>query len=160
MSWASTARHIVMYSTGQRADMKAGRIAGMTPFRNEKNSKLGRGLPVTAMVPAGHIEPAACHRRIVSHSPTAAHAVGRPPGKTDIKQKCLEGHTLGSKTFKVHLEGYNIARLLDPQDPDTSPRCDYFYFSDDGDLHRPALCTTEFVFMSQAAAPETLQNLG
>jgi arylsulfatase len=44
---------------------------------------------------------------IVSHLdwlPTLLAAAGEP----EIKEKLLKGHTAGSKTYKVHLDGYNM----------------------------------------------------
>ena len=48
---------------------------------------------------------------IVSHQdwlPTLLAAAGEP----DIKEKLLEGHTAGDKTFKVHIDGYNMLPYL------------------------------------------------
>jgi arylsulfatase A-like enzyme len=39
---------------------------------------------------------------------------------------------VGNKTFKVHLDGYNITDTLAGKKPD--PRHEFFYFSDDGSL--------------------------
>lgn len=36
--------------------------------------------------------------------PTLLAAAGEP----EIKEKLLKGHTAGSKTYKVHLDGYNM----------------------------------------------------
>ncbi len=39
---------------------------------------------------------------------------------------------MGGKTFKVHLDGYNLTDYLSGKGPD--PRKDFFYFNDDGSL--------------------------
>ena len=39
---------------------------------------------------------------------------------------------VGDKTFKVHLDGYNITDALAGKSP--SPRHEFFYFNDDGSL--------------------------
>jgi arylsulfatase len=39
---------------------------------------------------------------------------------------------VGDRTFKVHLDGYNITDSLAGKSPD--PRHEFFYFSDDGEL--------------------------
>jgi arylsulfatase A-like enzyme len=60
--------------------------------------------------------------------PTLVAAAGDP----DIKAKLLKGDQVGSKSFKVHLDGYNITDALAGKGP--SPRKDFFYFNDDGSL--------------------------
>ena len=48
---------------------------------------------------------------IVSHQdwlPTLLAAAGEP----DITAKLLEGHTIGDKTYKVHIDGFNMLPYL------------------------------------------------
>ncbi len=54
-------------------------------------------------------------------------------GQDDVKEKLLEGYTVGDKTFKVHLDGYNFLPHLIGEN-EKGPRKEIFYFSDDGDL--------------------------
>jgi len=54
-------------------------------------------------------------------------------GVPDIKERLLDGHQLGEKTFTVHLDGWNMLPYLRGEVAD-SPRPFFFYFSDDGDL--------------------------
>lgn len=54
-------------------------------------------------------------------------------GNTTIKEELRAGKKVGDKTFKVHLDGYNFLPYLTGKD-ETSPRKEFFYFSDDGDL--------------------------
>ncbi len=107
---------IVMYSTDNGPHMNSWPDAGMTPFRNEKNSNWEGAYRVPAMVRwPGHIEPGTLLTGIVSHLdwlPTILAAAGEP----EIKQKCLEGHQVGTKTFKVHLDGYNMLDYWTGQD--------------------------------------------
>ena len=49
-----------------------------------------------------------------------------------MKQQLLKGMKVGNKTFKVHLDGYNITDALAGKGP--SPRNEFFYFNDDGSL--------------------------
>jgi arylsulfatase len=56
-------------------------------------------------------------------------AAARDPG---IKDALLKGTNVGKKTFKVHLDGYNIMSALAGKSP--SPRREFFYFNDDGSL--------------------------
>ena len=86
--------------------------------------------------------------------PTFLAAAGEP----DIKQKLLEGHEADGKTFKVHLDGYNLLPYLTGKD-EKSPRTEFFYFSDDGDLVGHALRQLE-ARVPGAALRGTLRRLG
>jgi arylsulfatase len=71
-------------------------------------------------------------------------------GEPEIKQKLLEGHTVGSKTFRIHLDGYNMLDYWTGK-TDRSPRIEFFYFSDDGDLTGLRYDNFKIVFMEQRA---------
>ena len=124
---------IVMYSTDNGPHMNTWPDSGMTPFRSEKNTNWEGAYRVPAMVRwPGHIKPGSVSNDIVSHldwAPTLLAAAGVP----DIKEMLLKGYKAGGKKFKVHLDGYNQLPYLTGQAP-KSPREEFFYFSDDGDL--------------------------
>lgn len=124
---------IVMYSTDNGPHMNTWPDAGMTPFRSEKNTNWEGAYRVPAMVRwPGHIKPGTVSNDIISHldwAPTLLAAAGVP----DIKEKLLKGYSAGGTKFKVHLDGYNQLPYLTGQAP-KSPREEFFYFSDDGDL--------------------------
>jgi arylsulfatase A-like enzyme len=124
---------IVMYSTDNGPHMNSWPDAAMTPFRNEKNSNWEGAYRVPAMVRwPGHIKPGSVLTGIVSHldwAPTLLAAAGVP----DIKEQLLKGYRIGSTTYKVHLDGYNQLPYFTGK-ADKSPRQEFFYFSDDGDL--------------------------
>ena len=61
--------------------------------------------------------------------PTLLAAAGDP----DIKEKLLKGYTVGGKTYKVHLDGYNMLPYLTGEAKE-SPRNAIIYFSDDGEV--------------------------
>jgi arylsulfatase len=142
---------IVMYSTDNGPHMNTWPDGGMTPFRNEKNSNWEGAYRVPAMVRwAGKIAPGQVYNGIVSHLdwlPTLLAAAGEP----DIKEKLLKGHQVGSKTFKIHLDGYNQLDYWTGK-TDTSARKEFFYFSDDGDLTGLRYDNWKIVFMEQRAA--------
>ena len=123
----------VMYSTDNGPHMNSWPDAGMTPFRSEKNTNWEGAFRVPAMVRwPGRIKPGSISNEIISHLdwlPTSLAMAGDP----DIKQKLLKGYTAGKKTFKVHLDGYNLLPYLTESEK-KSPRKEFFYFSDDGDL--------------------------
>jgi arylsulfatase len=141
---------LVFYSTDNGPHMNSWPDAGMTPFRNEKNSNWEGAYRVPAMVRwPGKIQPGTVSNEIVSHMdwlPTFLAMAGEP----DIKGKLLQGHRAGNKTFKVHLDGYNLLPYLTGQEA-KSPRVEYFYFSDDGDLTAFRYDNWKLVFMEQRA---------
>lgn len=61
--------------------------------------------------------------------PTLVVAAGGPP---DLVEQCKLGFIAGDKTFKVHLDGYDQTPLLTGKGK--SPRNEFFYFGDDGEL--------------------------
>ena len=124
---------IVMYSTDNGPHMNSWPDAAMTPFRNEKNSNWEGAYRVPAMVRwPGKIKPASVSNDIVSHMdwmPTLLAAAGVP----DVKEQLAKGYTVGKTKYKVHLDGYNLVPYLTGKEQKT-PRQEFFYFSDDGDL--------------------------
>jgi arylsulfatase A-like enzyme len=140
----------VMYSTDNGPHMNSWPDAGMTPFRNEKNSNWEGAYRVPAMVRwPGKIKPGSVSNEIVSHMdwlPTLLAIAG----ESEIKEKLKKGYKAGEKTFKVHLDGYNLLPYLTGQEPN-SPRKEFFYFSDDGDLTGLRYDNWKMVFMEQRA---------
>ena len=61
--------------------------------------------------------------------PTFCAAGGEP----DVVAKCLKGHQANGKTFKVHLDGYNLMPFFKGEVKE-SPRKEFIYWNDDGDL--------------------------
>ena len=109
---------IVLYSTDNGPHMNSWPDGGMTPFRSEKNTNWEGAFRVPAMVRwPGHIKPGTVSNDIVTHMdwlPTFAAMAGEP----DLKEKLLKGYHVDSprkKTFKVHLDGYNLLSLLTGQ---------------------------------------------
>jgi arylsulfatase len=141
---------IVVYSTDNGPHMNSWPDAGMTPFRNEKNSNWEGAYRVPAMVRwPGKIKAGSVANGIFSHMdwlPTFLAAAGEPK----IAEKLKKGHKAGKKTFKVHLDGYNLLPYLTGQET-KSPRISYFYFSDDGDLTGLRYDHWKLVFMEQRA---------
>jgi arylsulfatase len=58
---------------------------------------------------------------------------------------------VGEKTFRIHLDGYNMLDYWTGM-TDKSPRKEFFYFSDDGDLVGLRYDNWKFVFREQRAA--------
>jgi hypothetical protein len=123
---------IVMYSTDNGAEKFTWPDGGQSPFRGEKNTNWEGGYRVPAMVRwPGVIKPGTVYNDIVAHEdwiPTLVAAAGNP----DVKEQLLKGTKVGDKTFKVHLDGYDITDYLAGKGLD--PRRDFIYFVDDGSL--------------------------
>jgi len=145
---------VVFYSTDNGPHMNTWPDAAMTPFRNEKNSNWEGAYRVPAMVRwPGKIKPGSISNDIMSHldwMPTLMAAAG----VDDVKDKLKKGYQAGKKTFKVHLDGYNFLPYLTGQ-KQKSPREEFFYFSDDGDLTGLRYDNWKVVF-AQQRAPGTM----
>lgn len=141
---------IVMYSTDNGPHYNTWPDGGVTPFRSEKNTNWEGGWRVPAFLRwPGKIQAGTVLNGIVSHQdmlPTLLAAAGDP----DIKDKLLSGHVAGDKTFKVHIDGHNMLPYL-TGNAATSPREDFFYFSDDGDILAIRMRDWKVVLMEQRA---------
>ncbi|MBZ4422875.1 arylsulfatase [Myxococcus sp. RHSTA-1-4] len=141
---------LVVYSTDNGPHMNSWPDGGMTPFRSEKNTNWEGAYRVPALVRwPGRIQAGSVSNEIVSHLdwlPTILAAAGAP----DVKDRLLKGHKAGGKTFKVHLDGYNLLPYLTGQEP-KGPREEFFYFSDDGDLVALRYDNWKMVFLEQRA---------
>jgi arylsulfatase len=124
---------IVMYSTDNGPHFNSWPDAAITPFRSEKNTNWEGAFRVPAFIRwPGAIPAGSVLNGLVSHQdmlPTLLAAAGDP----DIVTKLLEGHQAGDKTFKVHIDGYNMLPYLMGEVKE-SPRPFFFYISDDGEI--------------------------
>ena len=71
-------------------------------------------------------------------------------GEPKIAAKLLSGHKAGGKTYKVHLDGYNMLPYLTGEVKE-SPREFFFYISDDGDILAIRMKDWKVVLMEQRA---------
>lgn len=141
---------IVMYSTDNGAECFSWPDGGSTPFRNEKNSNWEGGYRVPCMIRwPGVIKPGTVYNGICSHEDmllTLLTAAGEP----DIKEKLLKGHKANGRDFKVHLDGYNLIPYFKGEVKE-SPRHEFFYWTDDGNLANLRYDRWKIVFMEQRA---------
>jgi len=92
----------------------------------------------------GKIKPETWFNGIMSHQDlllTLLALAGDPDGS----EKLLNGYKVGDKTFKVHIDGFNMLPYLTGE-VQQSPRDHYFYGSDDGGIMdpRPVIRTETF----------------
>ncbi|MEM9061052.1 MAG: arylsulfatase [Pseudomonadota bacterium] len=141
---------IVMYSTDNGAEAFSWPDGGSTPFRNEKNSNWEGGYRVPCLLKwPGLIEPGSVYNDVFSHEdmlPTLMAAVG----EADIKEKLLDGHSAMGRDYKVHIDGYNLVPFFSGE-VDESPRKEFFYWTDTGDLCNLRYGRWKAVFMEQRA---------
>lgn len=141
---------IVIYTTDNGPNMFSWPDAAMTPFRSEKDSNWEGAFRVPAMIRwPGHIKANTWSNEIVSGLdwfPTLLAAAGDP----NIKEQLLKGTGPGGMAHKVHLDGYNILPYLEGKEAH-SPRQDFFYFDDDGQLVAMRHENWKFVFCEQRA---------
>jgi arylsulfatase len=124
---------IVMYATDNGAEEFSWPDGGTTPFRGEKDTNWEGAWRVPCMIRwPGVIKPGTVSNDIFSHQdmlPTLAAAAGEP----DIVAKLKQGYTAGKKTFKVHIDGFNLLPYWKGEVKE-NPRPGFLYWSDDGDL--------------------------
>jgi arylsulfatase A-like enzyme len=136
----------VVYTTDNGPNRFTWPDAATSPFRNEKDSNFEGAFRVPAMVRwPGHIKPGEISNEMFSGLdwfPTLLAAAG----DTDIKERLLKGASIGGKTFKVHLDGYNQLAYLTGQQP-KSLREEFAYFNDDAALVAYRLGDWKAVFL-------------
>ena len=141
---------IVMYSTDNGAEVMSWPDGGSTPFRGEKDTNWEGGWRVPCAIRwPGVIKPGTLSNEIFSHTdmlPTLAAAGGDP----DIVEKLKKGYKAGNKTFKVHIDGYNLLPFLKGEVKE-NPRKAFLYWSDDGDLMALRAGNWKVTFMEQRA---------
>ncbi|WP_295392815.1 arylsulfatase [uncultured Thiodictyon sp.] len=124
---------IVMYSTDNGPHYNTWPDAGTTPFRSEKNSNWEGAYRVPTFVRwPGHFPANKTLNGIVAHEdwlPTFAAAGGNP----NIKQDLLNGVELNGRSYKNHIDGYDMLDYLTGK-TDQSPRHEFMYVNDDGQI--------------------------
>jgi arylsulfatase len=140
---------IVMYSTDNGAEKFTWPDGGQSPFRGEKNTNWEGGFRVPCAIRwPGTIQPGTVLNDIFAHEdmlPTLVAAAGNPGAKDAL----AKGARVGGRTFKVHVDGYDVTDALAGRAP--SPRKDFFYFTDDGSLVGLRFNQWKVVFAEQRA---------
>ncbi|MEM8867704.1 MAG: arylsulfatase [Verrucomicrobiota bacterium] len=125
---------IIMYSTDNGAEKFTWPDGGTTPFAGEKGTTWEGGFRAPCAIRwPGVIEPGTVYNDIFSHEdmmPTLLAAAGVP----DVKEQLLTGYDAGDKTFKAHLDGYNMLPYFKGE-VDKGPRKEIFYFDAGGNLN-------------------------
>ena len=124
---------IVVFTTDNGAEKFSWPDGGTSPYRGEKGTTWEGGFRVPALARwPGVIKPGTIVNDIASHedwTPTFLAAAGVP----DIKDRLLQGYKAGDRTYKVHLDAYDMTDVLSGKGP--GKRKEIFYFDDSGSLN-------------------------
>jgi arylsulfatase A-like enzyme len=125
---------IVLYTTDNGAEIALWPDGAMTMFHGEKGTTWEGGFRIPMMVRwPGVVKPGTVYNDIISlidWFPTLCAAAGIP----DIKEQMRKGFTVGSKQFKVHLDGYNFMPYFQGKEK-AGPREAIYYFDQGGNLN-------------------------
>ena len=123
---------IVMYSTDNGAESSPGPMAA--PRRSAgRRTRTGKAAIACRAPSAGPASSSpAPSTTICSRTRTCCPRILAAAGVPDVKEQLLKGMKVGKKTFKVHLDGYNITDGSRARAP--NPRQEFFYWNDDGSL--------------------------
>ncbi|HKQ83069.1 MAG TPA: arylsulfatase [Steroidobacteraceae bacterium] len=139
---------LVIYTTDNGAEVMSWPDGGSTPFRGEKDTNYEGGWRVPCAIRwPGMIKPGTVSNEMFSHTdvlPTLAAAAGEP----DIVSKLKKGYKAGNKTFKVHIDGFNLLPFVKGEVKE-NPRKGFLYWSDDGDLMALRVSHWKVTFLEQ-----------
>ena len=123
---------IVMYSTDNGAESFTWPDGGTTMFRGEKNTNWEGGYRVPCVIRwPGAIKPGTVINDVASHEdmlPTLLAATGDTTVIADLKV----GRKVGDRTYKVHIDGYDLLPAL--KGAGAWPRKEFLYWTDDGNV--------------------------
>ncbi|MCZ7525636.1 MAG: arylsulfatase [Acidimicrobiia bacterium] len=141
---------IVLYSTDNGPHYNTWPDGAISPWRSEKNTNWEGAFRVPSFARwPGHFPAGRVLNGIVSHQewlPTLLTAAGVP----DIVARLEQGHRAGDRTFRVHIDGYDMLSYLTGE-TDESPRRWFFYTNDDGLVTGIRLDDWKLVFHEQRA---------
>jgi arylsulfatase A-like enzyme len=140
---------IVMYSTDNGAETFTWPDGGTTMFRGEKNTQWEGGYRVPTLIRwPGTIKPGTVINDIGAHEdmmPTLLAAAGEP----NVKDELLKGKTIGNRTYKVHLDGYDLGPAF--KGDGEWPRKEFIYWTDDGSVAALRYNNYKATFLEQKA---------
>jgi arylsulfatase A-like enzyme len=140
---------IVMYSTDNGAETFTWPDGGTTMFRGEKNTQWEGGYRVPCAIRwPGVIEPGTIINDIGAHEDMLTTLAAAAGDKT-VKDDLLKGRKMGDRTYKVHLDGYDLGPAL--RGEAEWPRKDFIYWTDDGSVAALRYENWKFTFLVQEA---------
>src|SRR4030081_550402 len=119
---------IVVFTTDNGTEVFTWPDGGQTPFAQSKGTVLEGGFRVPAILRwPGHVPADSVQNGIFSGLdwlPTFVAAAGNP----NITEELLKGKTIGDRTYKNHLDGYNPLAAITGKEP--SARHEIFYLGE------------------------------
>jgi arylsulfatase A-like enzyme len=150
---------IVVYTTDNGAEVFTWPDGGTTPFKGEKATNWEGAFRVPCLIRwPGVVKPGTIVNDICAHEdfiPTFAAAAG----ETGLAEKLRSGSAVNGKTFKVHLDGRNLMPFFRGEVA-SSPREEFLYWSDDGDLMAIRVRDWKIAFMEQHVEVNPKSPLG
>jgi arylsulfatase len=141
---------IVMYSTDNGAETFTWPDGGTTMFRGEKNTNWEGGYRVPTMIKwPGVIKPGTVINDIGAHEDMLLTLVNAAGGK-NVKEDLKKGATIGGRSYKVHLDGYDLGPALRGETKEW-PRKEFIYWTDDGQVAALRYDNWKLTFMEQKA---------
>ena len=139
---------LVMYSTDNGPHSNTWPDGATTPFRSEKNTNWEGAFRIPLLVRwPGKIKAGSISNEIVQHHdwfPTFLAMAGEPA----IVEKAKKGYKGCGRTYKNHIDGYNLLPYLTGQ-VQKSPRNLFVYISDDGDILGIRFDNWKVIFLEQ-----------
>jgi arylsulfatase len=141
---------IVMYSTDNGAETFTWPDGGTTMFRGEKNTNWEGGYRVPTVIKwPGVIKPGTVINESCAHEDMLLTLVNAAGGK-DVAESLKKGATVGGRTYKVHLDGYDLGPALRGEAKDW-PRREFIYWTDDGQVAALRYDNWKITFLQQKA---------
>ncbi len=123
---------IIMYSSDNGAEVFTWPDGGTTMFRGEKNTPYEGGYRVPCLVKwPGTIKPGTLVNDIGAHEDMLTTILAAA-GDTTVKEDLLKGRAIGERSYKVHLDGYDLGPAL--KGDAAWPRKEFLYWTDDGSV--------------------------
>jgi arylsulfatase A-like enzyme len=140
---------IVMYSTDNGAETFTWPDGGTTMFRGEKNTQWEGGYRVPTVIRwPGVIKPGTVVNSVGAHEDMFTTLLAAA-GARDIKSELLQGKKVGDRSYKVHLDGYDLAPALKGEAE--WPRKEFLYWTDDGSVAALRYNNWKVTFLKQNA---------
>ena len=140
---------IIMYSTDNGAESFTWPDGGTTMFKGEKNTQWEGGYRVPTVIRwPGTIKPGTIVNDIAAHEdmlPTLLAAAGNTTVVEDLKK----GQTVNGRSYKVHLDGYNLIPAFKGES--AWPRQEFIYWTDDGSVAALRYGNWKVTFLLQEA---------
>ena len=138
---------IVMYSTDNGAETFTWPDGGTTMFRGEKNTQWEGGYRVPTLIRwPGVVKPNTVINDLAAHEDMLVTFVAAAGDKT-AKEDLLRGRQIGDRTYKVHLDGYDLAPALKGEA--AWPRKEFIYWTDDGSVAALRYGNWKITFLEQ-----------